>query len=203
MDTAVAIRTLEATYKSSADAAAVEAMIARLTEKVEWFLLCMILYWSWIFSFLFSFFCCRYSFSIFFDMLLIYCPFTNKKNNYKFICFSSAILAPSYCYQNLLMDWMHEDLCNFITMLLKLSQFTYAPTGLANIINYQWISVSINWTWSHEYVSFCLYSLCLLSHLESYLLYWFREEKKPFNILFVIFFFSSTVCDRYINCRST
>lgn len=34
MDTAVAIRTLEATYKSSADAAAVEAMIVRLTEKV-------------------------------------------------------------------------------------------------------------------------------------------------------------------------
>jgi len=34
MDTAVAIRTLEATYKSSADAAAVEAMILKLTEKV-------------------------------------------------------------------------------------------------------------------------------------------------------------------------
>lgn len=34
MDTAVAIRTLEATYKSSADAAAVETMILRLTEKV-------------------------------------------------------------------------------------------------------------------------------------------------------------------------
>ncbi|KAK6936085.1 ABC transporter-like, ATP-binding domain [Dillenia turbinata] len=33
MDTAVAIRTLEATYKSSADAAAVEAMILKLTEK--------------------------------------------------------------------------------------------------------------------------------------------------------------------------
>ncbi|XP_057527048.1 ABC transporter G family member 3 [Amaranthus tricolor] len=33
MDTAVAIRTLEATYKSSADAAAVEAMIIKLTEK--------------------------------------------------------------------------------------------------------------------------------------------------------------------------
>ncbi|XP_052196405.1 ABC transporter G family member 3 [Diospyros lotus] len=33
MDTAVAIRTLEATYKSSADAAAVETMIIRLTEK--------------------------------------------------------------------------------------------------------------------------------------------------------------------------
>ncbi|XWS29009.1 hypothetical protein CRYUN_Cryun25bG0119900 [Craigia yunnanensis] len=33
MDTAVAIRTLEATYKSSADAAAVETMIPRLTEK--------------------------------------------------------------------------------------------------------------------------------------------------------------------------
>ncbi|KAK8678993.1 hypothetical protein V6N13_144466 [Hibiscus sabdariffa] len=33
MDTAVAICTLEATYKSSADAAAVEAMIQRLTEK--------------------------------------------------------------------------------------------------------------------------------------------------------------------------
>ncbi|KAK9691163.1 hypothetical protein RND81_09G180200 [Saponaria officinalis] len=33
MDTAVAIRTLEATFKSSADAAAVEAMILKLTEK--------------------------------------------------------------------------------------------------------------------------------------------------------------------------
>lgn len=33
MDTAVAIRTLEATYKSSADSAAVETMIAKLTEK--------------------------------------------------------------------------------------------------------------------------------------------------------------------------
>ncbi|CAI9104998.1 OLC1v1003820C4 [Oldenlandia corymbosa var. corymbosa] len=33
MDTAVAIRTLEATYKSSADAAAVETMIVKLTEK--------------------------------------------------------------------------------------------------------------------------------------------------------------------------
>ncbi|XP_058076221.1 ABC transporter G family member 3 isoform X2 [Magnolia sinica] len=33
MDTAVAIRTLEATYKSSSDAAAVESMIQRLTEK--------------------------------------------------------------------------------------------------------------------------------------------------------------------------
>ncbi|WCJ40203.1 ABC transporter G family member 3 [Euphorbia peplus] len=33
MDTAVAIRTLEATYKSSADAASVETMILRLTEK--------------------------------------------------------------------------------------------------------------------------------------------------------------------------
>ncbi|XP_031123250.1 ABC transporter G family member 3-like [Ipomoea triloba] len=33
MDTAVAIRTLEATYKSSADAAAVESMIVKLTEK--------------------------------------------------------------------------------------------------------------------------------------------------------------------------
>ncbi|XP_010253968.1 PREDICTED: ABC transporter G family member 3-like [Nelumbo nucifera] len=33
MDTAVAIRTLEATYKSSSDAAAVESMIARLTDK--------------------------------------------------------------------------------------------------------------------------------------------------------------------------
>ncbi|KAE8712714.1 ABC transporter G family member 3 [Hibiscus syriacus] len=33
MDTAVAIRTLEATYKSSADAAAVETMIVRLTER--------------------------------------------------------------------------------------------------------------------------------------------------------------------------
>lgn len=35
MDTAVAIRTLEATFKSSADAAAVETMILKLTEKVE------------------------------------------------------------------------------------------------------------------------------------------------------------------------
>lgn len=34
MDTAVAIRTLEATYKSSADAASVETMILKLTEKV-------------------------------------------------------------------------------------------------------------------------------------------------------------------------
>lgn len=34
MDTAVAIRTLEATYKSSEDAAAVETMILNLTEKV-------------------------------------------------------------------------------------------------------------------------------------------------------------------------
>ncbi|KAH1222208.1 ABC transporter G family member 3 [Glycine max] len=34
MDTAVAIRTLEATYKSSADAAAVETMILKLTEKM-------------------------------------------------------------------------------------------------------------------------------------------------------------------------
>ena len=34
MDTAVAIRTLEATYKSSADAAAVETMILKLAEKV-------------------------------------------------------------------------------------------------------------------------------------------------------------------------
>ncbi|KAG1354955.1 ABC transporter G family member 3 [Cocos nucifera] len=33
MDTAVAIRTLEATYKSSADSAAVESMIVKLTEK--------------------------------------------------------------------------------------------------------------------------------------------------------------------------
>ncbi|KAL3618516.1 ATP-binding cassette sub- G member 3 [Castilleja foliolosa] len=33
MDTAVAIRTLEATYKSSADAAAVETMLSKLTEK--------------------------------------------------------------------------------------------------------------------------------------------------------------------------
>ncbi|KAL7153934.1 hypothetical protein ABFS83_04G200700 [Erythranthe nasuta] len=33
MDTAVAIRTLEATYKSSADASAVETMISKLTEK--------------------------------------------------------------------------------------------------------------------------------------------------------------------------
>lgn len=35
MDTAVAIRTLEATYKSSVDAAAVESMIMKLTEKVS------------------------------------------------------------------------------------------------------------------------------------------------------------------------
>ncbi|CAH2041688.1 unnamed protein product [Thlaspi arvense] len=35
MDTAVAIRTLEATYKSSADAAAVETMILKLTEKLN------------------------------------------------------------------------------------------------------------------------------------------------------------------------
>jgi hypothetical protein len=34
MDTAVAIRTLEATYKSSAESASVESMIAKLTEKV-------------------------------------------------------------------------------------------------------------------------------------------------------------------------
>lgn len=34
MDTAVAIRTLEATYKQSADSVAVESMIAKLTEKV-------------------------------------------------------------------------------------------------------------------------------------------------------------------------
>lgn len=34
MDTAVAIRTLEATYKSSAEAAAAESMIVKLTEKV-------------------------------------------------------------------------------------------------------------------------------------------------------------------------
>lgn len=34
MDTAVAIRTLEATYKSSAEAAAVESMIAKLIDKV-------------------------------------------------------------------------------------------------------------------------------------------------------------------------
>uniref|UniRef100_A0A0E0KLU7 ABC transporter domain-containing protein n=1 Tax=Oryza punctata TaxID=4537 RepID=A0A0E0KLU7_ORYPU len=33
MDTAVAIRTLEATYKSSADSAAVESLVAKLTEK--------------------------------------------------------------------------------------------------------------------------------------------------------------------------
>lgn len=41
MDTAVAIRTLEATYKSSADAAAVESMILRLTEKV-WLSYCSV-----------------------------------------------------------------------------------------------------------------------------------------------------------------
>lgn len=35
MDTAVAIRTLEETYRSSADAAAVETMIHRLTERVQ------------------------------------------------------------------------------------------------------------------------------------------------------------------------
>ena len=35
MDTAVAIRTLEATYKQSADSVAVESMIAKLTEKVK------------------------------------------------------------------------------------------------------------------------------------------------------------------------
>ncbi|KAM0885836.1 hypothetical protein ACQ4PT_030088 [Festuca glaucescens] len=35
MDTAVAIRTLEATYKSSAESASVESMIAKLTEKVR------------------------------------------------------------------------------------------------------------------------------------------------------------------------
>ncbi|KAF9594725.1 hypothetical protein IFM89_034708 [Coptis chinensis] len=35
MDTAVAIRTLEATYRSSSDAGAVESMIVRLTEKVR------------------------------------------------------------------------------------------------------------------------------------------------------------------------
>ncbi|GJN40411.1 hypothetical protein PR202_gb29619 [Eleusine coracana subsp. coracana] len=35
MDTAVAIRTLEATYKQSADSVAVESMIAKLTEKVR------------------------------------------------------------------------------------------------------------------------------------------------------------------------
>uniref|UniRef100_A0A0E0D9T6 ABC transporter domain-containing protein n=1 Tax=Oryza meridionalis TaxID=40149 RepID=A0A0E0D9T6_9ORYZ len=35
MDTAVAIRTLEATYKSSADSVAVESLVAKLTEKVR------------------------------------------------------------------------------------------------------------------------------------------------------------------------
>lgn len=35
MDTAVAIRTLEATYKSSADATAVETMMLKLTERVS------------------------------------------------------------------------------------------------------------------------------------------------------------------------
>lgn len=39
MDTAVAIRTLEATYKSSADAAAVETIILRLTEKARYVIL--------------------------------------------------------------------------------------------------------------------------------------------------------------------
>lgn len=43
MDTAVAIRTLEATYQSSADAAAVETMILRLTEKVGLLLLLSLL----------------------------------------------------------------------------------------------------------------------------------------------------------------
>lgn len=43
MDTAVAIRTLEATYQSSADAAAVETMIQRLTEKVVLLLLLSLL----------------------------------------------------------------------------------------------------------------------------------------------------------------
>lgn len=35
MDTAVAIRTLEETYRSSADASAVQTMIHRLTERVN------------------------------------------------------------------------------------------------------------------------------------------------------------------------
>lgn len=35
MDTAIAIRTIETTYRSSADAAAVESMIVKLTEKVH------------------------------------------------------------------------------------------------------------------------------------------------------------------------
>lgn len=35
MDTAVAIRTLEATYRSSEDAASVETMIFKLTERVS------------------------------------------------------------------------------------------------------------------------------------------------------------------------
>lgn len=41
MDTAVAIRTLEATYKTSADATAVETMILKLTEKVHIHVFCL------------------------------------------------------------------------------------------------------------------------------------------------------------------
>jgi hypothetical protein len=51
MDTAVAIRTLEATYKSSANAAAVETMILRLTERVL----------SFIFSYYTMFNVCLYT----------------------------------------------------------------------------------------------------------------------------------------------
>ena len=43
MDTAVAIRTLEATYKSSADAASVETMIFKLTERVKQLFIWLIL----------------------------------------------------------------------------------------------------------------------------------------------------------------
>lgn len=44
MDTAVAIRTLEATYKQSADSVAVDSMIAKLTEKVTLDASCLYLY---------------------------------------------------------------------------------------------------------------------------------------------------------------
>lgn len=43
MDTAVAIRTLEATYKSSSDATAVESTIQSLIEKVELLILFVLL----------------------------------------------------------------------------------------------------------------------------------------------------------------
>lgn len=64
MDTAVAIRTLEATYKSSADAASVEAMIIKLTDKVCCFYLLVYLYFSFFFPFLVWFL----SFKLFFDV---------------------------------------------------------------------------------------------------------------------------------------